>query len=490
MTTSDELNPKKNPGPPKDTVPFLKSEPPSPEFTFRVDADAAQLVLEYKGSELATVPYTKETVYSLPSLCENKNKIGEFANGIRLDIGEKDMASLLGFETLLQITMMNMVACIFPARNMTIPRRNALPMHSMEAEINYIRNAPDYHNYNHAHILENQFKGLPLLMALPGPSLDLEYIRDHRDSFILMGVGRAAGKLIEAEIYPDLIYFQDVNARAWELSYDQLGDKRIPSTIIANPLGRLWKYKHNFKRIFKAWNLYLFEHDQFPRVREIAPSSVSGAYSLAKLLGFSSVLFVGNDCGVSAPPLDTPSVPERFTNLPFERRDDRLLFSPVTYSDNLRFSFGDALSIETKSEYLAGAQWLKSEAFTNSRQGGPALYDRSQTRQTQFNSPIRDAAEYVVGGPVSMPQLPFYEVGYDIKKYLMSRQTTYQFIAEQLHKKTIPPVSLDRPFSSIYNNTRMAALDTTTASDETFDEALKATTRLLEHIRIAMDSLG
>lgn len=473
----------------QDSVPLLKKEvpPPNPEISLRVDGDAGTISLESFGTEIVSVPFDWPTVYSLPTLC--KKKKDALHDGLRLKITEKDLATPLGFETLLHVAMINVVSCIFPRISRVNPKRMNLPMHSYEAEVNYIRNAPHFHEYNHLNLFEGAMRGLPLLMALPGPSLDFDYIREHRKKFILMGVGRGAGKLLEAGIVPDIIYIQDVNSHAWDTNLGSLGDRQIPSLLIANPLGRIWKYRHNFRRIIKSWNLYKFEYDKSPRIDEIAPSSTSGAFSAARLLGFKSIVFIGNDCGSSAPPLDGEGIPDSLINLDHKRKNDLLTFEPTRFKKDIRFSFGDT-SVLTTSYYLCSAQWLKSYAAQAEFEGGPDIFDRSQTRFAQLNSTIKDASLYEHGPDVSMPVLPYAILKYESEKFVKNRLNSYQLIAKRLRNGKVPNMSLKKPFSAIYCNTHMAKNDMTTPGEGDVEVALCNTQRLLRHTEIALQQFG
>lgn len=470
-----------------DSVPLLnKKNTPNPELTLRVDGVAGTMNLEYQGAEIASVPFDRPTVYSLSALCDKKEN--GLLEGLRLEISEQDLKTPLGFEVLLHVVMINVISCIHPRISFFAPTRNNLPIHAFEAEENYIRNAPHFHEYNHLNLFAGSMKGLPLLMALPGPSLDFDYIREHRSKFILMGVGRAVGKLLEADIIPDILYIQDVNTNAWDLNLGSLGDRQIPSLLIANPLGRIWEYRHNFSRIIKAWNLYPFEYDEHPRIEEISPSSVSGAFSLAKLLGFKSIMLLGNDCGSPAPRLEGDDFPESITNLPYKRNGELLVFEPTQFNNDIRISYGD-ISALTKSDYLCGAQWLKGHAARAKAESGPELYDRSHSRLTQLNSTIRDASFYEHGPDVSMRPLPHFLIKYNTEKYLKNKLNSYSLIARKLRAGTVPNMSLQKPFSTIYCNTDMARNDTTTPSDGDIEIALRNAERLVEHAEIALGEL-
>jgi len=453
-----------------------------PEVDLRVDARAGTLAVDHRGKQAASIPLSLQTIHSLFDSIGNNL----LSDGISLHISEKSLATPLGFEALLQTIMMNMVSCIQPRLSVW----SSPDMHSMDAEINYIRNSACLNELNHLHILKNRLSGLPLLLALPGPSLDMEYIREHRASFVLLAAGRASRMLIDEGIYPDFIYIQDVNTNAWEQNFSSLGDKRIPSTLIANPLGRVWKFRKNFKRVFKAWNLYPFEKDCFPKISEIAPSSVSGAYSVARLLGCDPIVFIGNDCGTNVEPSEDTGLPQALTNLEHERPGADLVFSPVTNVRNLYLRFGDEFSMMTQLDYTAGAQWLKMRTKRDVSEAGIRVYDRSLTRLCQFNSPIEDASGYTPAGHVALPELPRYETRYDVLKYLLYKKKTYEFIMRQFNAGRVPGSALSKPGNSVFCRTLFAQKRYAEPSDTDMARAKDNAIQLVDHVNTALSELN
>ncbi|MBI9079207.1 MAG: DUF115 domain-containing protein [Pseudodesulfovibrio sp.] len=459
---------------------------PRPEFVLRVDAHAGTLAVDHKGNQLASVPLSLQTIHALHDSIESNLLI----DGLSLHISAKSLASPLGFESLLQTIMMNMVSCVFPRYSGWSPLRQRLQLHHIDVETNYIRNASFFNNINHVHILKNSLAGLPMIVALPGPSLDMDYIREQRKTCVLMAAGRAAKALLQEGIYPDYIYIQDVQTFAWDYNFGFLGDTRIPSTLIANPLGRIWKYFKNFTRVFKGWNLYAFERDGFPKIEEIAPSTVSGAYSLARLMGCDPIVFVGNDCGTCMERPDESRLPQSLTNLDFERQGNDLVFSPTSYERDLRLFFGDEISVTTKNDYLAGAQWLKIRAERDVAQTGVQIYDRSTTRLSQFHSPIEDGSSYIPSGTVTLPEAPRYETRYDLQKYLLHKKRTYEFILRSLDSGRVPQTALRKPCSTVFSGTSMAHTDSAEPCAEDLQGAKVNAGALIEHAELALNDLG
>ncbi|MFW5837748.1 MAG: 6-hydroxymethylpterin diphosphokinase MptE-like protein, partial [Desulfovibrionaceae bacterium] len=444
--------------------PSLLHLEPRPCLHFQVRDGS--LAIRFQDQVLGAATLSLDSIYSTMAAVD----ASLLAQGATLDISEKDLRTPLGFETLLHLIMTNVIHCIFPRKHQITPLRHRLELLSMDAETNFIRNAPCVNSLNHLYILKNRLAGRPLVLALPGPSLDFDALRRIRGDVVLMAVGRAAGPLLEAGIIPDFFYMQDINAYAWDRSFGFLGDRRLDSMLIANPLGKIWAYRKNFSRVFKAWNLYPFEKDVFPKLEEIPPSSVSGAYSAARLLGCSPILFVGNDCGANAARPEGAGV-ESMTNLPFEARGDHIRFAPLGMKKNLFLRFADEFCVTTSLDYVAASQWVKMSARRDAGRGASDVYDASQTRLTQFNSVIQDVSrlEPLQGG--AMPPLPAYAAECDPADYLRRKHKAYSFILRQLEKGVLPSSVLKRPYSALLEKTAMASRDQTEPIGADMDKA-------------------
>ncbi len=453
---------------------------PVPELTLRLDGGAMQI--GFRGADLGRLPLSLPALHSLFDALDPQLLF----QGMRLRLPEKSLRTPLGFEALLQTIMLNMVHCVFPRTNGTTPLRARLQIQSLDAETNFIRNAQFVNQVNHVHIAKDRLAGLPMLVALPGPSLDCGFIRRHRGSFILLAAGRAARPLVEAGIEPDLIYMQDVNAAAWDVNFAFLGGRRLSSVLIANPLGAQHKYFHNFARVFKAWNLYPFEQDRFPKLEEIAPSSVSGAYSAARLLGCDPILFLGNDCGEVVPPLSDAEPPGDMTDHAFEREGNDLVFAPVERRVDLYLRFADEFSIRTRNDYVAASQWLKMRAARDAAEGGRKIYDSSRTRVCQFNSVIMDASRLDAFREAVLPPLSGYATRCDPRPVLLGKQRAFSFILRQLRRGVLPESVLKRPYSCILQGTRMAAADSLQPQDGDIAIAAANAETMLGHVEAAL----
>jgi hypothetical protein len=443
--------------------------------------------VHYNSELIGTLPLSFHSIYGLFDSVSPKI----LKNGVSLRIDRNDLLNPMVFELLMHVVMVNMVCKVHPEIHNIFKESDVLLAHSMDAEINYIKNASLNLNFNHAHILSEYFKNFPVIAALPGPSLDLDFIKENRDFFVLFAIGRAAGKLIENGIYPDIIYIQDVNTAAWQHNFDSIKGKRIPSILIANPLGRIEPYKDCFRRIFRAWNLFPFERDCFPRLREISPSSLSGGYSLIKMLGFDPVLFVGNDCGINHPPKEHVGLPDVMTNLEYEVDGNDLVFYPYQKRTDIYLRFGDEFSVTTMNEYVAGSQWLKMTSREDVNQTGRKLYDRSLTRLCQFNSIIKDFSKMETAfRRIQFPLiLPYYENINKPLNYLNERKKVYQFILRQLNKGIVPASSMRKPYSSIYYGTSVWKNDVNNFNSNDIEIATDNTKFLLSSVEESLHNI-
>jgi len=467
-----------------DSVPRVGD--PEPKHTVTVDVQNSTLTIKHVDGDPVTAPLSLPSIQALYHPSEKDY----FTEGIKLRISRKDLATPLGFETLLQILMMNMISAVFPRICRWAPMQNRLQMFSINTEANHIRNSVLINQFNHSHILNNSLAGKPILLALPGPSLDVEYIRKHRSSFVLMSAGRAAEKLFNTGIDPDIVYIQDVNAAAWGLNFDSLGERKTSSILIANPAGRMWKYAKNFQRVFKAWNLYPFETDNFPRLEEIAPSTTSGAYSVARLLGGNPLLLIGNDSGSNVEPPKKESLPEALTNLKFEKDGKYLVFKPTDYLRELFLRFGDEFSVMTQIDYIAGVQWLKIKVTQDMAQHDLKVYDLSTTNLSRFNSPVLDGADYKPSGKVSLPNFPYYSTNYDVKKFLLQKKSAYSFMKRQLNKGFIPDAAWRFPHSCVLTHTTIQRTDNVYSRPIDVQIVKDNTEFILQHVEIALEELA
>ncbi len=432
------------------------------------------------------LPVSLENIYNL----FNAIPVPLLEKGISLQLKRKDILNPMAFELFLHVIMANMVHCVHPKIHAIFKKNRNLIGHSLDAEINYIENTTITNNINHIHILRNFFKNVPVIIALPGPSLDLEYIKHERKKSLLISAGRAAEKLLKAQIYPDFIYIQDVNTPGWKKNFDLVRGRKIPSILIANPLGKIIPYKDCFTRIFKPWNMYSFENDMFPGMNRIASSSASGALSIARHFGCNPLLFVGNDCGENISPPDINSLPERHTNLEYIKNQNDIIFKPDKKSKNIFLRFGDELCIKTMNEYVAGSQWIKMISRIDNAATNRTIFDYSKTRLCQFNSIIKDISEYKgTKNNFNLPKLPYYINNNKPKMYLNHKKNAYKFILRKLNKGIVPKSALSKPYNSIFTNSSIWKDESSILSQADIDIAKNNCEVLINHINNTLSNI-
>lgn len=453
-----------------------------PQVDLELHVSQGMLELLFRSVSLGKIPLSFDALYALPDAVDPQL----LSDGISLRISERDFLTPLGFESLLQTIMINMVHCVFPRMHKMSPLRKHLQLQSIDCELHAIRNAALINNFNHLFAFKGAFQHIPIVIAMPGPSLDLDFIKNNRDKMLLMSAGRAAQKLIQANIIPDFIYMQDINAAAWRLSFDQLGDKQISSILIANPLGAIYKYHNNFSRVIKAWNAYSFEQDQLPKIDEIAPSSATGAYSAARLLGCDPVMFIGNDCG-SVEPLRSSNAQglHRWTNLPMEQQNGTWSFFSHTINRDIYLRFGDELSISTSHDYISGVQWLKKAAKRDMLNSSLRTYDKSMTAFCQFNSVIKPFYKLIETPKIEI-KLHHYKTKSESISYLYRKQTAYRNMLRLIKRGSLPQSIFTKPYSCLLEATNMAIKDSRIPSAKDMTIIIQNAVFLLEQIDISI----
>ena len=438
------------------------------------------------GNPLGSVPLTLGNIHALLEAMEPQLLV----HGVAVRMAEATLRTPLGFEALLEVIKTNMIHCTFPRTNATTPLRSRIALQSMDAEVHFVRNATLMGGCNHAHVLADRYRGIPALIAMPGPSLDMDRLRELRQGRVLLAAGRAAGKLLSAGVDPDLVYMQDVNARAWDCNFAGLDGQRSGAALVANPLGKLYAYHGLFARTFKAWNLYPFERDRFPKLEEIPPSSLSGAYSLARLLGCDPIIVIGNDGGDPVPPAEGRGVAS-MTSLGHRQEDGECVFEPVALDRRLYLRFADEFSVRTSNEYVCGAQWLKARARRDFEAHGLETFDISSTGLCRFNATIRDGAGLHGAGPAAaLPPLPRYEAEADPGDYLRHKRRAYAAVTRVLERGELPGSVFHKPYSCLLTGTAMAREDAREPRDGDMDIIRANAAEMLDHADAALAGAG
>ncbi|WP_169727949.1 6-hydroxymethylpterin diphosphokinase MptE-like protein [Desulfovibrio inopinatus] len=449
-----------------------------------IKLESNTLELFFGNEKIFSCRMTLKAIYSVI----NSIDAALLSQGIWFRVKEKDLRNPIAFELFMHIIMSNMVHYVFPQYHRVYPHRQNIRLQSIDSEISTIRNTEYINDMNHLYSLHNVLHGKPIFIVMPGPSLDMNFIREKRDSCILLVAGRAVEKIIQADIVPDIIYVQDINVEAWDQYFNMLGERKFDTILVANPMGAIYKYAKNFSRVFKAWNMYPFERDVFPKIDEISPSTSSGAYSTARLLGGNPIVFIGNDCGSNTPPRDGNGV-ESQTNFQFTQEGEYLLFDPTFYSRSIYMRFADEFSVITSNQYIAGIQWIKSKMMLSESTEPIHVYDISTTGLVRFNSKILDGNNIVYPSGVSMPPLPRYETDYDVVKFLNNKKRVYDFIEKHIAQGNTTASLFKRPFSCVLRGTNMSAYDAKELYDGDIALIQKNIAIVKEHIDTAISAI-
>ena len=418
------------------------------KIMLKITCDNLTLRMSYEGAPLIPMLLNLESIYGLDPLLTHEERRKLIADGIFFDIDGPipEGAYPLYMETLWQALYLHTVYYLYPKISTKSQIYEGEAPEDFEHYRNGLVNMPLFRDLCHCQILKNMAQGRPVVIVSPGPSLDLELLARLKGRAYILAVGRTLPRLIQGGVVPDFLYIQDTSAQAWSDIFDFPGCPEVVETaLIANPVGHLDQYAHRVRHVYKAWNYYLFEQDEMPKIDEISPSSASGAFSLAIMLGAGEILFVGNDCGgLGAPPfycsLDLDDI-LRQGAMPVG------LFTNPSYF-RLETPQGPGW---TTNDYITSVQWLKSRAFDASRRLGIRFYDNSTTgylRCTGIMQPI--PGDYC---PPPLPELRLarYPVSFHPEPSLKRERGRFAMILRTLEKSgRILPVALEHPFNAVF----------------------------------------
>ena len=161
-----------------------------------------------------------------------------------------------------------------------------------------------YINSNNAYLLsdlENKFKGQAALIAGAGPSLteNIEYIKNHRENFVIFAVNKAVKYLLQNNIIPDFIVCLDANfvKKTLEGTENYLKDINVITDIRTDKNVA----KLGFKKIFYNFSetdFFIKKLSKFNSFMEFYESGGSAsilALVSAVKMGFSKVILAGID---------------------------------------------------------------------------------------------------------------------------------------------------------------------------------------------------
>lgn len=376
------------------------------------------------------------------------------AAGATLVIGERNLGTPLGIECFKHFIYLNTVFRTYPRLSSKAPPvEGTIKPEDYEHHVNSMRNMPLFHALNHVGILARAAQDSPALIIQPGPSFNPEFIRSVADRCVTIAISRSLPQLLEHGIVPDLIYQQDTSKHSWDTCFEMLLGKQLETALVANPVGYIHKYFSCFAKIYKAWNYFPFEVDRMDHVlRSIAPSTTTGAFSLALHLGCNPIILHGGDFGSLAP---TQSLARDFGVQPswFSDQGDILVFHPLpsTYH-KLLLPLAGGGAFATSVDYLSASQWLKREAlrlFTD--KPGLKVMDHSSTNLLCESSVIEPFTHQALEGKTRRLELRDYTVPFSWTDFAREVLRRYKGIRRILSKsRRTPDISLINPYNSLY----------------------------------------
>ena len=406
------------------------------------------LRLSYAGEPMVPMNLSLESVYALGPLLTQEDRRKLIVDGVAFEVAGTipDGAYPLYMEALWQALYLHTVYFLYPQLSSKAQIYEGEAPEDFEHYRNSLENMPLFRNLCHCQILKNMAQGRPVVIVAPGPSLDLDLLARLKGRAYILAVGRTLPRLIRGGIVPDFLYIQDTSARAWSDIFDFDGCPEVVDTVlIANPVGHLDKYAHRVRHVFKAWNYYLCEQDEMPKIDEISPSSASGAFSLALMLGAGEILFVGNDCGgLGEPPHpDSLNIDEILRQGTMPPR----LFKKLAY-----FTMESRQGpIWTSCDYITAAQWLKTRSYFAARQLGIRFYDNSTTGYLRNTGLMQSIPGDYSPPPLPELALPRYPVSFHPEASLKRERGRFAMIQRSLERgNPIPSVGLQHPCNAVF----------------------------------------
>lgn len=418
-----------------------------------IHCDDGDIILERDGTTVAAIPMSLRNIFRLEKVFAHLQTMDIFDGDLRILFKwkGKDPGQGLRQELLLQLIGLVTVYHVYPKVSEKAPNRPGDSREDFEHHINTIWNLPIFGRLCHCWKLAGYVASRPAVLVAPGPAIDFKLLRHLSGSTVIIAVGRALPRLRQAGITPDFLYVQETSASGWGDIFGPEDGTILDTTLICNPAGPIHAFLHRVTRAYKAWNFYPHESDFMPKIEEIAPSSTTGAFSLARLFGPSDIIFMGCDCG---------EVVE--DQLPF-LRECLFSISELLDGDDFPANPRDVPSwylleepgktILTKSDYIACAQWIKTRLFLNPGDPAPNCYDNSGTgflRQHGLALPFPKSFDF---SPYVKPPLPSHDTRFDPAPVIKRHLSRYTYIKRHLQRgPSTPEASLQRPYNCIYKD--------------------------------------
>jgi len=416
----------------------------------RISCENKIISISVAGRKMPGLGLSLANVYALDSLLANPGTKGLLAEGIdfRLVGPVPRESHLLYMELLRQILYLHTTHCLYPRISSKAPSRLPDSPEDFEHYLNGLKNIPLLSTLCHCQVLQGHVEGAPVVIASPGPSLDVEHLRRLKGRAYIIATGRALPRLVTGGVIPDFIYVQDTSAQAWEDTFVFEGCPEVlDSVLVANPVGHLHTYAHKARHVYRAWNCYSFERDIMPKIEEIAPSSTSGSFSLALMLGAGEIVFMGNDSGALGEP------PTRAAH----SLDDMLRCGTVPGEALLGLSHFTLETPQgtawTTSDYIAALQWLKTRIFRLALQGGIRFHDNSATGFLRDIGLVSKLSEDYSCPPYARKPLPRYTPQIHAERFATMQTQRLTMVRRCIEGgRPVPPIGLKRPVNAVFCN--------------------------------------
>ena len=162
------------------------------------------------------------------------------------------------------------------------------------------RNIPNLVNEVPLVVLKDLYKGKTAVIVSAGPTLDrnIETLKNNREKYVLFVVGTAVKILYKHGLKPDFLCIIETYNSSKQVEGLDLSDVNLITEPYSNPVIREFKYKRVFSHISDnvplntLWkNISGIETEEY-----LSKGTVSyTALNSARLLGFSKIIFVGQD---------------------------------------------------------------------------------------------------------------------------------------------------------------------------------------------------
>ncbi len=412
--------------------------------------DDESIRLTFEGTALSQFPMSLRHVYNMEPLIAECQRSGILSDGLSLKFQGPCQDAHVGMrlELIMQLQELSATYYTYPKLSEKSPHRPENSREDFEHHLHSIENLEVYGSLCNCPVLAGYAKGLPVVLVAPGPSFDGELLRRLKGKAIIVAVGRVLPRLLAHDVIPDFLYVQETTASGWEEIFRGVSGPPLPTVLVANPVGPIARYRHLVKHVYKSWNYYDFEKDKMEAIESIAPSSTTGAYSFALLLGARDLYFMGCDCGSLQ--TESHSLPYAWPLQEMARQG--------SVPDVVFTTLGQLIlpteegSVLTKSDYVASLQWLKRHIMRDVPRG-VNFYDNSATGLLRYHGITQPYPAHIEYAEYGKRPLPLYNPHFDVTSHRKLLESRYLYLKRHFQRhNTIPSVALMPPYNCIFKD--------------------------------------